>query len=132
MYWYYCRSSVSHFCHISCLERVLYICQLKVIFMYIFSFHSSLHNNILKLPAWYFLTDVSNAAIDVESVDTSICQICKCVDPPPKKHRGMKGKGKKLSQNIEWLGCHNCERWFHSICLSKKPSNEDHFKCHLC
>ena len=90
------------------------------------------------------LTDEDNIIETQESkdsmaheVDTSICYICKKETPPAKTQtKKGKGKGKRKSKGndeIKWLGCDECERWFHCVCLVfERPSSDGHFKCGMC
>ena len=68
-------------------------------------------------------------------VDTSICYICK-KDTPFVKTETKTGKGKRKSKandEIKWIGCGECERWFQCMCLATEaPSVDEHFKCGMC
>ena len=59
-----------------------------------------------------------------------VCDICQERQPPPKSHRAVFGKA-----IVHWVGCDNCERWFHQCCRELDASVEVStivYKCFHC
>ena len=52
-------------------------------------------------------TDISTSSGSSDGV----CDICERRQPPPQKHRTIFGKA-----TVQWVGCDECERWYHQCC----------------
>ena len=48
---------------------------------------------------------------DMSNVETWVCAICKCYDPPVDAGQDGEGSG----DTTEWIGC-DCNRWYHKLC----------------
>lgn len=65
-----------------------------------------------------------------------VCGICK-QDEPPSKQKKIGAKKKTISEEIGWIGCDSCNRWFHTVCARISPAlltaAKDHiYLCERC
>ena len=71
-------------------------------------------------------TDSSSDGASSEGV----CDICHERQPPPQTHRAIFGKA-----TVNWVGCDDCERWFHQCCTELDESidvSSIDYKCFHC
>lgn len=64
-----------------------------------------------------------------------VCGVCKQDEPPSNKKTGAKKK--KNSEEIGWIGCDSCNKWFHTVCVRIGPAllaiAKDHlYLCERC
>jgi len=61
--------------------------------------------------------------------DEDVCQECK-KETPPKRGRAKRSH----SDDVSWVGCDKCQRWFHVLCTDLKatPRKKDIWKCKSC
>ena len=58
------------------------------------------------------------------TVNSDVCDVCSSVDPPP--------AGKRPRRTVvDWIGCDQCPRWFHNVCVRVK-SIPDRYVCGNC
>lgn len=50
-----------------------------------------------------------------------VCGICK-QDEPPKNPKQKGAKKKKSNEDIGWIGCDSCNKWFHKLCVRIGPA----------
>ena len=62
---------------------------------------------------------------DMTNVETWVCAICKCYDPPVDAGQDGEGSG----DTTEWIGC-DCNRWYHKLCTRLAVVDET-FSCKL-
>ena len=62
---------------------------------------------------------------DMSDVETWVCAICKCYDPPVDAGQDGEGSG----DTTEWIGC-DCNRWYHKLCTRLAVVDET-FSCKL-
>ena len=58
---------------------------------------------------------------DFEDVETWVCAICQCYDPPVDPNNPL------AVMTTEWIGC-DCNRWYHQYCTGLKVI-DDSFSC---
>lgn len=52
-----------------------------------------------------------------------VCGICGLDEPPQKTRKtGAKKKKKTSDEDIGWIGCDSCNKWFHTVCVRISPA----------
>ena len=71
---------------------------------------------------------------DLENIDQSICHVCQ-------RKELKRSKKPDKAQKDKWIGCDDCPRWYHLVCielfdelghLSEKELEDFNYSCKMC
>ena len=71
---------------------------------------------------------ITQTSEPIQVIHNDICYMCNCDVPPPRKNKKVSKKTK-----VNWIGCDNCEQWFHGDCVGvAEPTAETVYNCEFC